>query len=277
VIGLVTDSSSQIPAELASALGVEVVPVTVVVDGVAFQEGVDIDADSMWARFAAGATPEVRTSQPSPGAFIDTYRRLLDRGATEIVSVHVSESYSGTINSARVAAEAVAARVHVVDSGTASFGIAFGVWEAATAIASGTPANEVAERVASLAPTIRTSFILQALDFARAGGRFGFELPDSAEEVVVLAGSGADIDVVATGRTVDQLCDLMVDELLAAPGDLRVGVCLADPATLPFTEGIESRLTASGRAIELVRYRVGPSIAAHTGPGTAGGFSYPTS
>jgi fatty acid-binding protein DegV len=230
----------------------------------------------MWARFATGAPPEVKTSQPSPGAFVDTYRRLLDRGATEIVSVHVSESYSGTINSARLAADAVDARVHVVDSGTASFGITFGVWDAATAIAAGTPAAEVAERVASLAPTIRTAFILQALEFARAGGRLGLELPDPSGEVVVLAGSGADLDVVATGRTVDQLCDLIVDELLAVPGHLRVGVCLADPATVPFTEGIESRLTASGRAIELVRYRVGPSIAAHTGPGTAGGFAYPT-
>ena len=98
---------------------------------------------------------------------------------------------------------------------------------------------------------------------------------EDAEGVMVLAGAGSDLDVVATGRTVEELCDLMTEQLLLDPGELRVGVCLADPATLPFTEGIESRLEASGRPIELVRYRVGPSIAAHTGPGTAGGFVYP--
>ena len=274
-IGLVTDSSSQIPGDLATRLGVEVVPVIVAVDGVEYHEGVDLDADGFWSRFTPeSAMPEVKTSQPSPGAFIDAYRSLIDRGAIEIVSIHVAEAFSGTINSARLAAEAVDVPVHVVDSGTASFGITCCVWEAATAIESGSRALEAVERVEALGPAVRTAFIVQALDFARSGGRFSFDLPDDADGVMVLAGRGADIDVVGTGRSVDELCDLMTEQLLIEPGDLRVGICLADPATLPFTEGIESRLTASDRSIDLVRYRVGPSIAAHTGPGTAGGFSY---
>jgi fatty acid-binding protein DegV len=260
VIGLVTDSSSQIPDHMASALRVEVVPVLVSVDGVQYDEG---------------ELPEVKTSQPSPRTFIDAYHRVVRRGADEIVSVHVAEAYSGIVNSARLAAEAVEVPVHVVDSGTASFGISCCVWEAATAIGQGASAPEVVSLVRDLAPSIRTAFILQALDFARAGGRLDFELPPDADGVLVLAGAGSDIDVVATGRTVDELCELMTDQLLAQPGALRVGVCLADPATEVFTRGIEARLTGSGRDIELVRYRVGPSVAAHTGPGTAGGFSYP--
>lgn len=275
MIGLVTDSSSQLPVDMASALRVEVVPVLVSVDGVQYEEGVDLDADGFWSRFAEGELPEVKTSQPSPGTFIDAYRRVIDRGAEEILSVHVAEAYSGVVNSARLAAEAVEVPVHVVDSGTASFGISCCVWEAATAIRRGAPALEVVSLVENVAPTIRTAFIVQAMDFARSGGRLVFELPPDADGVVVLAGAGSDIDVVATGRTVDELCELMTDQLLTVPGDLRVGVCLADPATEVFTEGIESRLTESGRDIDLVRYRVGPSVAAHTGPGTAGGFCYP--
>ncbi len=275
MIGLVTDSSSQIPDDLAAALGVEVVPVLVAIDGVEYQEGIDLDADGFWDRFGAGgAMPDVKTSQPSPGTFVDAYRRVIDRGADEIVSVHVTEAYSGTINSARVAADLVDVAVHVVDSGNASFGITCCVWEAATAIRSGAAAAKVVESIATLAPTIKTAFIVQALEFARSGGRFTFELPDGADGVMVLAGKGAEIDVVATGRTPDELCDLMVEELLAEPGDLRVGVCLADPATQPFADGIEDRLRASDRTLDVVRYRVGPSVAAHTGPGTAGGYSY---
>lgn len=275
MIGLVTDSSSQVPAELAADLGVEVVPVLVSIDGVEYAEGTELDADGFWARFTGPEPPSVKTSQPSPGAFMDVYRRLVAGGATEIVSVHVTEQYSGTINSARLAAEAIDVPVHVVDSGTASFGIACCVWEAATAIGFGADGSEVVSVVERVAPTIRTAFIVQALDFARAGGRLDLELPAGTDGVVVLAGTGSDIEVVATGRTVEELCDLMADQLLSGPGELRVGVCLADPATLPFTEGIESRLEASGRRLEVVRYRVGPSVAAHTGPGTAGGFAYP--
>ena len=91
----------------------------------------------------------------------------------------------------------------------------------------------------------------------------------------MLAGTGTDIDVVSSGRSIDELCDQMVDRLLAPTGRLRVGVGVADPSTGPFVDGIEDRLAASGRDLDVVRYRVGPSIAAHTGPGTAGGFSYP--
>ena len=270
-----TDSSSQIPADLAVRLGVEVVPVMVAVDGVEYHEGVDLDADGFWSRFVPDAAmPEVKTSQPSPGAFVDVYRDLADRGVDEIISIHVAEVFSGTVNSARLAAEVVDVPVRVVDSGTASFGVACCVWEAASAIESGADADTAVAIVEALAPNVRTTFIVQALDFARSGGRFALDLPDDADGVAVLAGSGADIEVVGTGRTVDELCDAMTDQLLIEPGDLRIGVCLADPATIPFTEGIERRLAAADRAIDVVRYRVGPSVAAHTGPGTAGGFSY---
>ena len=56
---------------------------------------------------------------------------------------------------------------------------------------------------------------------------------------------------------------------------VRAAVGLADDATRPLTESIEARLRAHPLVVDLVRYRVGPSIAAHTGPGTAGGFWWP--
>ena len=75
-IGLAIDSNSQIPAELIDKYDVEVVPISVSVDGVDYQEGVDLDADGFYALFGEDA-PEVTTSQPSPGAFIEAYERLI--------------------------------------------------------------------------------------------------------------------------------------------------------------------------------------------------------
>ncbi len=274
MIGLVTDSSSQIPEALIERFDVRVVPLVVNVDGQEFHEGVDLDADDFWLRFADGHTPVVKTSQPSPGAFLDVYRGLESEGCTEIVSVHIGEEHSGTINSARLAAEMVEVPVHMVDSGTASFGVSCCVWEAGEAMAAGAAASTAARRALDMAPRIGTAFIIQALDFARSGGRFDPELPPGAEGVVVLAGHGSDLDVVATASTVDDLCDRMVEYFLADGGAIRAGVCLADPATIAFTEGLEERLRRAEVEVELVRYRVGPSIAAHTGPGTAGGFWY---
>jgi len=274
MIGLVTDSSSQIPDSLIERFDVRVVPLVINVDGEEFHEGVDIHPGEFWDRFADGHMPVVKTSQPSPGAFLAAYRELEGQGCTDVVSVHVGEQHSGTINSARLAAEMVESNVHIVDSGTASFGVSCCVWEAGEAIAAGGTAVEAAHRALDVAPRIGTAFIIQALDFARSGGRIDPELPPGAEGVIVLAGHGSDLDVVATASTVDDLCDLMVERFLADGGSIRAGVCLADPATIDFTEGLEERLRRAEVDVELVRYLVGPSIAAHTGPGTAGGFWY---
>ena len=95
------------------------------------------------------------------------------------------------------------------------------------------------------------------------------------EGVPVFAGTLADLALVASGDGLDDLCAAMVAPIAADPRPIRVGVCLADRATLPFTERLERDLAALDHVVELVRYRVGPSVAAHTGPGTAGAFWFP--
>jgi len=195
--------------------------------------------------------------------------------ATEIVSVHVGAEHSGTLNSARVAAAEVDIPVHLVDSGTASFGVACAAWEAATVAAAGGSAAEAIARAEATAAQTGTTFIIQALDFARQGGRFSAVFPDEHDGVMVIGGMGGALDVLSTGTSIDELCDQMVAPFLESGRAIRAGVALADPATLPFTEGIEQRLRDASVAVDIVRYRVGPSIAAHTGPGTAGGFWYP--
>ncbi len=104
MIGLVTDSNAQLPPELIERYHVEVVPLSVTIDGETFLEGVDLDADGFYARFEGGGRPEVSTAQPSPGRFAQVFEELAGRGVTEILAVHVGSSVSGTLNSARLAA-----------------------------------------------------------------------------------------------------------------------------------------------------------------------------
>ena len=59
MIGICTDSSSQLPPELRDRYGIEVVPVTVSIDGQEYLEGVDLDADAFWARFTVEPVPVV--------------------------------------------------------------------------------------------------------------------------------------------------------------------------------------------------------------------------
>ncbi len=278
-VGFVTDSSSQIPDELVDRYGIGVAPITVSVDGTEYHEGIDLDADGFFELVAAagGEMPEISTSQPSPGVFLELYDQQRANGAEQIVSIHVGADYSGTVDSARLAAREVDADVLVIDTATASFGVAACVWEAAEAARTGADFAEISLIAQQLVPHLNSISLLAGLDYVRAGGRLGdLELP--AEGAPVFATHGADFETVGSGTDFDELRELLIAPFAQAAehGDrFRAAVCLADPATLPYTEAIETALAAMDHITDVVRYRLGPSIAAHTGPGTAGGFYWP--
>ena len=64
MIGIVTDSTSQLSPELRDRYDIRVVPITVIVNGVEYQEGVTIDADDFYKHWEAGQ-PRYRRRSPA--------------------------------------------------------------------------------------------------------------------------------------------------------------------------------------------------------------------
>ena len=273
-IGLVTDSNSQLPPELVDRYAVEVVPITIVIDGAEYAEGVDLTADEFYARFR-DATPEVSTSQPNPALFTAAYQRLADRGVDEVLSVHVTADLSGTLNSARLAAASSPVPVRLVDSGTGSFGVSCCLWEAAEAIHRGAAVEEAAEVAEGTAATIGNVFVVQAIDLARQGGRIDLATEES-EGIPVVTAKGADISVVGLASDLDEAVTIMCDFAIDWGDDLRVAVGVADAEAAVMSQAMAARLDGHESVREIVHYRVGPSVGVHTGPGTAGAFFYPS-
>lgn len=276
MIGFCTDSNSQIPEELAQRFAVEIVPITVIVDGVEYAENVDLDADSFYARFI-DRRPEVATAAPSPGAFAEAYERLSDIGCDEILSVHIGSRISGTCNSARLGSRLSPVPVRVVDTGEASFAIACALWESAEAVAKGAGLEEAAVVAESVGARCGNVFVVRALDIARAGGRLasGAEASADADAIPVLSMVGGKIVPVGTARTHDEAADAMAAHITSSGQNLRVGVGIADAGATPLWQALESRLVDVPEVLDLVRYRIGPSVGAHTGPGTVGAVYYP--
>ncbi|MEA2843961.1 MAG: hypothetical protein QOJ69_1632 [Actinomycetota bacterium] len=274
-ISIVTDSNAQLPPELAERFGIEVVPLTVTVDGVAYLEGVDLDADDFYSRFERGGSPVVATSQPSPGRFADAYQRLADGGATEILSVHIGSSVSGTVNAARLAAGDATVPVRVVDTGTASFAVALCAWASAEAIAAGATLDEAATAAARVSATVGNVFVVRALDLARAGGRLAPTMELGSDEIAVLTLTGGVMRTLGYARDLDGAAGAMAVHVRSSGTGLRVGVGVADAGTEPLAEALASRLQDAAEVSELVRYRIGPSVGAHTGPGTVGTMFVP--
>src|SRR5579871_18339 len=99
-VAIVTDSTCDLPRDLVERRSIEVVPLTVTVEGESYLDGVDISADEFYQRNAPAST-----SQPSPGRFADVYRRLLEEH-DQVVSLHISERLSGTYAAAVQGAQA---------------------------------------------------------------------------------------------------------------------------------------------------------------------------
>jgi DegV family protein with EDD domain len=275
MIGICTDSSAQLPPDLIARFGVEVVPVTIDIDGHEFLEGVDLDADAFYERFTAVPRPEVTTAPPSSGQFALAYDELIARGATEIISIHVGVSLSGTLNAARLGGRQVPVPIRHVDTGTASFGVGCCVWAAADAIAAGADLDEavaVAERVA---PTVGHVMVPGVPELVRRTGK----APSMTDEpgVPVISLVHGEVQVIERVSTLDQTVAAMGRHILRTAGDdeINVAIGIADRAGWRLSLALERLIGVEPNVREIVRYRIGPSIGARTGPGTAGAFFYP--
>ena len=169
--GIVTDSNSQITDELVERFDVEVVPLTVTIDGTDHLEGVDLDADEFYGHFSNGHAPEIATSQPSPGAFAEAYQRLADRGYDEIISIHLSSAMSGTAGTAELAAHQASVPVVVVATTTASFGVAACVWLVGAARERGHSSADAIRLLHDLETRTGTAFMIGVPMLAERGGR----------------------------------------------------------------------------------------------------------
>src|SRR3954453_21337807 len=130
-VAVITDSTAYLPHELVEGDGIHVVPLYGVLAGRAGREGRDIGPEDV-AKALAVRGQRVSTSRPTPGDFVAAYRRALEQGADQLVSVHLSSELSSPSEAARVAATQVGEHiVTVVDSGAAAMGTGFAVLAAA--------------------------------------------------------------------------------------------------------------------------------------------------
>ena len=265
MIGLVTDSNAMLPTSLVARLGAYVVPLTVTVDGVSMREDDTLDFAAFYARLRDGAA--ITTAAPSPGEFVAGYQELAAAGATEIVSVHVGHAFSGTINAAHIAATMSVVPVHIVDSGVASFALGCAVWAAADTLAVGGNATAAVLAAESVAANTTSVFTVGEPDRARTGGRL--PVGPSATGIPVLAMSGAESEILGTAMSTRDAVGKMVNYLAKhVTRPVRIGVGDADHPEAG--DALAAALASLDQVREIIPYRVGPTVAAHTGAGTFG-------
>jgi len=173
-IAVVTDSTSDLPADIAKQHGITIVPLNVHIEDETYLDGVTISADEMYLRLPDQKTIPT-TSAPSVGSFIEAYEKLSE-SHDAIISIHLSSKLSLTHNSAVQAAADLnekGAKIEVVDTEQASMALGWIAVQAAEKIAAGGSLEEAVGLAKSA--SIRASFIgmVDTLEYLVRGGRIG--------------------------------------------------------------------------------------------------------
>jgi DegV family protein with EDD domain len=173
-VRIVTDSTSNLPRELLEQYAIGVVPVLVIFGRQTYRENVDITLPEFYDRVErTGEVPSA--SQPSPGAFVDVYTKLLqEAGDCQLLSIHLTGRLSGVLASARLAAEMLPqADIALFDSQSVSMGLGFCVLEAARMAAQGASRDEIVARLEQVRDRLNIFLTPATLRYLQSSGRVG--------------------------------------------------------------------------------------------------------
>ena len=214
-IKIVTDSTCDLPQSVIEQLSITVVPLFINFGDQGYRDGVDISRADFYGRLPQ-SNPLPTTAAPGHEVFKQAYDRLAQDGATEILSIHISESLSGTLNVAKVAAQdTTSTRVTAFDSRQLSLGTGFVVEEAARAARDGCSLAEIIERVNGLIPRIHVFAALDTMEFLKRSGRVSSIVAGlggllQVKPILKMYNGKADSDRVRTrSRAIGQLVNLL--------------------------------------------------------------------
>jgi DegV family protein with EDD domain len=171
-ISLITDSTSDIPAEWREQYELTVIPMTLIFGDSEYLDGVDMTAEEFYKRLP-NEEHHPTTSQPAPAIFLDAYKRMVAEGAEEIVAIVISSEMSGTYASAVQAAKDFNMPVHVVDSRSNSMGLGWQVIAAARAREEGGGSKEMLAAADKVRETMTYFVALDTIEYLARGGRIG--------------------------------------------------------------------------------------------------------
>ncbi len=273
-IAVVTDSASDL--EQGQIEGITVVPLHLHFGDDVFEDGLTLSKPDFWSKLdvvvAEGGTLPT-TSQASPGAFRDTYQRLIDDGAEGIVAIHVSGKLSGTLNSARQGASLLeqAPPFEFVDTESASMAVGWSAEAALAATQAGAGAAEAAEAARELAARTRTLLFVETLDYLLRGGRIGRarqlagKLLRMRPLLELVDGEVADVE---RPRTRKKALDRLYAQIMANGEPERVAILHGNAAD--DANALARRVSESCGGMEVPVILSSPVLGAHIGPGTVG-------
>ena len=265
-----TDSTCDLPDSVVHELGITVIPLYINIGEQGYLDGLEISRAEFYANLPTFPYHPT-TGTPGQGSFTEAFDRLVDQGATEIISIHISENLSATINVARTAAlDYKRVPVTVVDSGQLSIGTGFQVELAAKLALEGKAKDEILGAVSDLRARTFVTAGLNTLEFLRRSGRMnrfmtGIGSLLHIKPILTMINGQPGSDRVRTSQKAEKKLISLLEERIPIERFALVHTHAYDKAE-EFKDKIRQFLPPG----EIFSMDITPVIGAHLGPGAVG-------
>ncbi|MEZ7571047.1 DegV family protein [Streptococcus anginosus] len=278
---ILTDSTADLPENWALGNDVQILGLTVQLDGITYETVGEkkLTSEQLLSKMEAGSQPT--TSQINVGQFEDIFRGYAEIGMP-VLYIAFASVLSGTYQSAVMARDMVLedfpeAVIRIIDTKAASMGEGILVMKAVEAKAAGQSLEQVVALIKSLVPKVKTYFLVDDLNHLMRGGRISKTAAlmgslVNIKPVIAVKGDGR-LDSVAKVRGKKKAQIEVVRMTLEDIADPRVVIAYAGADSQEVAQVLKEQLLMSEQINDVLVLPLGPVIATHTGPGTLGLFS----
>ena len=278
---ILTDSTADLPESWALGNDVQILGLTIQLDGTTYETVGEkkLTSEQLLFKMEAGSQPT--TSQINVGQFEDIFRGYAEIGMP-VLYIAFASVLSGTYQSAVMARDMVLedfpeAVIRIIDTKAASMGEGILVMKAVEAKAAGQSLEQVVALIKSLVPKVKTYFLVDDLNHLMRGGRISKTAAlmgslVNIKPVIAVKGDGR-LDSVAKVRGKKKAQTEVVRMTLEDIADPRVVIAYAGADSQEVAQVLKNQLLASEQVNEVLILPLGPVISTHTGPGTLGLFS----
>ncbi|SPU39004.1 degV family protein [Lysinibacillus capsici] len=271
-IHIVTDSTCDLTKEEVAQHGIHIVPLTIQIDGQTYTDGVDLEPQSFLG-LMKNAKNLPKSSQPAPGKFKELYDEL-GKDGDQIISIHMTGGMSGTVESARQAAQMTDADVTVIDSRFIAIGLAIQLREAIRMRDEGATVEDIVARLEKVRDNTHLYVIVDTLENLIKGGRIGkgTGFIGSLLNIKVIANlEGGVYNPVSKVRSHKQVVNFLFKQFQADTARKTVkavGISHAD-GLVTMGNPLKALIEETGFNDVEIAF-TSPIISTHTGPGAIG-------
>jgi DegV family protein with EDD domain len=278
MLRIVLDSAGDLPEGWQEQFGIDIIPINIIHNGKTYLQGVDMKYEDFYQLVEnEGAIPS--TSQPTPYQFTEFYRQIAKPG-DQILSIHITEKLSGTMASAKIAAQELSDEFEIRPFDSASGTLVMGMMakEARILDRAGKTIDEIIQRLEEIRNQHRLMFTLDTLKYASLSGRIKHlqaALASLLKVKPIIELRNGTLEMGEKVRSRAKSIELMLKKMEKEFGDKRLIVGVAYARDKKAGTQLMKDLIERFNCAEVIIGEISISLAAHFGPGTLGITAYP--